>query len=440
MSLRFVNCDRNTPMLLPPDLRDWVAEDDLAHFIVEAVEGMDMRCAAVNHRGSGSEQYPPAILLAVLIYCYATGRFSSRDIERATYRDLSVRYLAANTHPDHDTLCKFRRENRVLVEAAFLEVLRLGAEMGLGRLGRICVDGTKMRANASMERTRRLSDAEAQLQDLQREVRECLAAAESADKNQSEDGTGLGERLRDRQRRSQQLAAARDRLRERHKAEAAKRELERANRGPGEPPRALPPEPPGSTPINLSDPESSKQREPRGGGFLQGYNAQLAVSAEPGGGLIVGASVCSDASDRRQLEPVIQGVPRELVPVKEIIADTGYDNLRQILSVEGQTGATVWCPPQQDASRKPGRPAPRRRQRETRVLREQRRKSMESVRGREMQALRHESIEPVFGIIKGALGFRGFLLRGLEKVNLEWKLVALAFNCRRLALRRALAN
>lgn len=133
---RMVNVDRATPMLLPPDLREWVAEDDMVHLVIESVDGMTLSALKVNRRGTGSEQYPPKMMLALLIYCYANGIFSSRRIERATRRDVSVRYLTANTHPDHDTICKFRRENFETISQAFLEVLKLAKVMGVLKVGR----------------------------------------------------------------------------------------------------------------------------------------------------------------------------------------------------------------------------------------------------------------------------------------------------------------
>jgi transposase len=146
MSTRFVNIDRDTPMLLPPDLREWVQQDDLVHFVVEALALLDVSTASVNHRGTGSEQYPPGMMLGLLIYSYAQGLFSSRQIERATYQNLSVRYLAANTHPDHDTIAKFRRDNGGLIRSAFVQLLQLAQAAGLVRLGAIALDGTKIGA------------------------------------------------------------------------------------------------------------------------------------------------------------------------------------------------------------------------------------------------------------------------------------------------------
>jgi transposase len=135
MAERFVEVDRETPMLLPADLREWVPEEDLVHFVIEAVKTLPSREFVVNERGSGYAQYPPSMMLALLIYCYANGIFSSRRIERATYRDLGVRYLTADTHPDHDTICKFRQQNAKLITKFFVRVLELAGELKLLRGG-----------------------------------------------------------------------------------------------------------------------------------------------------------------------------------------------------------------------------------------------------------------------------------------------------------------
>src|SRR5262245_49943502 len=152
MAHRFKNIDRATPMLLPPDLRDWVAEDDLVHFVISAVERLPLSAFHVNHKGCGDEQYPPHFMLTLLIYCYCNGLFSSRRIERATYRDVAVRFLCANTHPDHDSICEFRRKNLDAVAAAFVEVLELARELKLLQLGAVSLDGTQLKANASKDK------------------------------------------------------------------------------------------------------------------------------------------------------------------------------------------------------------------------------------------------------------------------------------------------
>ena len=154
-----MNVDRDTPMLLPVDLREWVPGEDLVHFVIEAVDSMQLPSMAVNRRGTGSEQYPPRMMLALLVYCYCMGVFSSRRIERATYRDIAVRYLTGDTHPDHDTICAFRRQNGLVVKEGFVEVLRLAAEMKLLKVGTVSVDGTHIRANASKHKSVRYDRA-----------------------------------------------------------------------------------------------------------------------------------------------------------------------------------------------------------------------------------------------------------------------------------------
>src|SRR5271167_175675 len=146
MATRFISIDRDTPLLLPPDLRDWVPDDHLVHFILDAVEALDLRQVKVNIRGTGSEQYPPSMLLCLLIYSYATGTFSSRRIEQSTYDSVPVRLLTADTHPDHDTICPFRRENQALLRESFVKVLQLAQQVNVLQFGQItvAVDGTKV--------------------------------------------------------------------------------------------------------------------------------------------------------------------------------------------------------------------------------------------------------------------------------------------------------
>ena len=151
MPARFVNIDRDTPLLLPPDLRQWIPPDHLAHYILDAIEHLPLTTLRVNERGTGDQQYPPRMLLGLLIYCYATGTFSSRAIERATYTDVAVRFLAGDTHPDHDTLCEFRRQNKAVFAESFVRVLEMAQELKLLKVGQLtlAVDGTKVLANAS---------------------------------------------------------------------------------------------------------------------------------------------------------------------------------------------------------------------------------------------------------------------------------------------------
>jgi transposase len=414
MATKYVNVDRQTPMLLPPDVRDWVADNELAHFVLEAVEASDLRAARVNARGTGDAQYPPGLMLALLIYNYATGTFSSRAMERATYDSMAVRYLCANHHPDHDTIAKFRRENGDLLRAAFVRVLELAREVGLLKLGTVSVDGTKLGANAAKRRSLRRAELQAELARLESEVDALVAQAEAADQDERDDGRRLPQELAHRQRRLERLRTAAAVLAEREKAAAQARGQDR-----DKPPSA-----------NASDPDSAILPTAQGP-FIQGYNAQAAVTAT-GPTLIVGAHVVAAPHDRQQLQPTLETIPAPLGAPAAVVADTGYDHPDQI-EVLRQRGIAVYCHPQ---GLRPEPPQQRNR-RAGWIVRWQRQAELDQPAVQKLYRRRCATSEPTFHIIKRLLGFTRFSLRGLPQVNLEWTLVCLAFNCRKLAARRA---
>jgi transposase len=181
MSARLVNVDRQTPLFLPPDLRDWVSPRDPVHFLIDSLPLLDFSSAVVNERGCGSAQYPPGMMAALLIYCYAHGIFSSRQIERATHQNVAVRYLTSDLHPDHDTIAKFRRENGALLKSLFVQILRLAQASELVKLGVIAIDGTKLKGAAAKRHTHTQAELEAQLRALDLRIGELLQQAEQAD-------------------------------------------------------------------------------------------------------------------------------------------------------------------------------------------------------------------------------------------------------------------
>lgn len=270
MSTRLVNVDRQTPMLLPPDLRDWVQQDDLVHFIVDGLAVLDLSSARLNLRGTGSQQYPPAMMLGLLIYCYAKGIFSSRQIEKATYQNISVRYLAANTHPDHDTIAKFRRENHTLIGSAFVQLLRLAQAAGLLRLGVVALDGTKIGAATTRRKNLTYAQLQQQIGQLESEVSQLLQRAEQADQS-AQDDNDLPEELAQAQQRRARLLEAKAQLEEQTTARAQQRDKEREQAPPGGKRSALDPQPKAEDQINLTDPDSTVTRTRHG--FIQGYNA-----------------------------------------------------------------------------------------------------------------------------------------------------------------------
>jgi transposase len=211
MAARFVEIDRDTLLLLPPDMRQWVPRDHLVHFVLDAVSELDLSSAKVNERGSGDEQYPPDMMLALVVYCYACGVFSSRAIEAMTYDSVAVRVLCGDTHPDHDTICSFRRNNGELLGSGFAQVLELAARCGVLKVGEITVaiDGTKVLANASRHAAVGYGRAGQQLRQVEHEIAELLAKAEDADSTPLDDGLSISEEIQRRQERKAKLAAAR---------------------------------------------------------------------------------------------------------------------------------------------------------------------------------------------------------------------------------------
>ena len=287
-------------MLFPPDLRDWVRKDDMVHFVIEAVEQMDLRMARVNERGSGSEQYPPSMMAALLIYCYAHGIFSSRKIETASYGDVAVRYLTGDTHPDHDTIATFRRRNRELFEQCFVQVLAMAGEVGVLQVGTVSIDGTKLAGNASKYKSVSYKRCEELLPLLEEKVQELVEQAEQVDGTESDAGDRLPEQLARHEKLKAKLARAKRVLEERAKAKAAvaqpayEAKVEARNKRQGrrkgchiKPPRQQP-EP--TDQVNLTDEDSGLMRASKKSPYIQGYNAQAAVDAD-GSQLVLGARV-----------------------------------------------------------------------------------------------------------------------------------------------------
>lgn len=441
---RYVNIDRDTPLLLPPDLRDWVPANHLVHFVLDAMEAIDTRSAAVNARGTGSEQYPPALLLGLLVYSYATGTFSSRQIERASYENVAVRLLCADTHPDHDTLCTFRRKNGPLLTHAFAQILELAARCGVLQVGQITVaiDGTKILANASKHAAVSHGHAEKNLRTLDLEIAELLAKADQADATPLRDGLTIPAEVQRRQERKAQLQRAKTEMEARayarFQAEQAEHEAKLARRAAsGKPPRGRPPQAPDPVPqpsdqVNFTDADSRIMKTKDG--FQQAYNAQAGV--ETASRLIVGPRVSQAPNDKRELVPDVAAVRRHLLP-DALLVDSGFVSEAAVTAVERATpGLTVLAAMQREPhgrtvaqlETRPDPPAPPPEAPFAARLRHR----TATAAGRARYKLRQQTVEPVFGIIKAVLGFWRFSLRGLAKVTLEWELVCLAYNLKRL--------
>ena len=291
--MAFHPIDRDTDYLLPPSVQEWLPEAHLARYVVDVVEGLDLSALERAYAGRGSEAYHPATLLSLLIYGYATGTFSSRKIERATFDSLAFRYIACNRHPDHDTLATFRKRFGKEFASAFVQVLQVARENQLARFGTVSLDGTKIHANASRHSALSYGHAEKIEAHLKAEVQELLALAEAADQSSVPDGVSLPDEIKRREDRLAAIATAKVKLEarakeryEQERAEYAARMAARAEKeaATGKKPGGTPPTPPESGPraddqINLTD-EESRIMKVAGGGFEQCYNAQATVDTE----------------------------------------------------------------------------------------------------------------------------------------------------------------
>jgi len=452
MSARFVNLDRQTPMLLPCDLRDWVPADHIVHFILDAVEQLPLTHFHVNHRGTGSEQYPPGMMLALLIYCYATGRFGSRTIEAATYSDVAVRYLCANTHPDHDSICAFRTANEAAFRAAFVSVLQLAHHLRLTQVGTVSVDGTKIQANASKHAAVSYQRAGEMIAQLELEVAELIERAQQAQARETQETLDIPAELVRREKRVAALQQARQVIEERareiaaaqqpqYEAKAAARQQQRDE---GKKPRGKDPTPPSATPdpkaqFNFTDPESRIMKAGSGQHFEQAYNAQAAVDEAM---LIVGQRISDAPNDKQELVATVAAISPVVAPaVKAVLADSGFYSEGAVRAVEQKpdgttTGMRVYAAVEKHSHHKsvadllpqpdPAVPGPEASAQEVMAHR------LQTAAGKTLYKLRKQTVEPVFGIIKEVMGFRQFLLRGRAKVELEWTLVCVSYNLKRL--------
>jgi transposase len=450
MGDNFVSYDRDTLFLMPPSVQDWVPQKHLARFVVDLVSQLDLREMRDSYDGRGSAAYHPEMLVALLFYAYATGVRASRKIETATYDSVAFRYIAANRHPDHDTIAAFRRRFLPHLQPIFNQILVLAGEMNCLKIGKVSLDGTKIKASASKHRALSLKGADQLEVRLRREAARMLELAEEADRA---DEAGEGEldipaELERREDRLKAIAQAKERIKAReaerqtqeqadHEDVLADRErIEKANgkkmqsRRPGRPKKGVRPQ----AQLNLTDAESRIM--PSSEGFIQGYNAQAAVDTDSM--LIVAADLSQRPTDRRLLKSMLRTLTELPIGKPEvIIADAGYfSELNVELCVE--SGFTPYIVPKRDRHhwglrrlKKPKDPGPRASALAKMLY------NLRTPEGRAIYALRKCTVEPVFGILKRAVGFRQFLLRGREKACGEYRLGCTAWNIKRLHTLRA---
>ena len=441
MRKRFRDCGLDQPYLLPPSLQDWLPENHLARLVAGVVEELDLSGIYEQYErkdGRGLAAYHPMMLTRVLLYGYCIGKRSSRQLEKATYEDVAIRYLAADQHPDHDTIAAFRQEHLTALASLFVQVLRLCRRVGLTKLSQVSIDGTKMRANASRRQSKPYRQLQSEEQELMEQVSEILGQAAQADAAEDEQygkgrrGEELPEDLNTAEKRLAKIRAAKAALEEeaRSRHEQARREREAAAGKPRNEAqrkrwqRARSPEPNPEAKGNLVDPDSRVMMNSGRAGFIQGYNAQIAVDTDSH--VIVAATITQQEHDKQQLVPVVEAIRRMTGRKPAVIAaDSGYWSSE---AVEHQSlrGIRVLVPPDAGHTRQLTSSSPR-----TEAAQLMRRKLAHSS-GRKSYARRKGSVEPVFGTLKEHRGYRRFLFRGDAKVSAEWQLICAAHNIRKL--------
>jgi len=455
MGKRFRTDHLDQRLLLPPSLHDWLPEGHLARFVADVVQELDLGAVYRSYEGDGRglAAYQPSMLVRLLLYGYCRGVVSSRKIEKATYEDVAFRYLAADAHPDHDTIASFRKRHLEALAGLFAQALQLCAKAGLVKLGHVAIDGTKIKANASKHKAmsyERMNETELR---LRREVEELLRRAEQTDAaedtqyGKGKRGDELPAELARRESRLAKIREAKAALEqeakqkaERQRAEAeakiAKRREQEAQTGKkagGRDPQAPDPEqarPEPKAQRNFTDPDSRIMMDGANkGSFVQAYNAQAAVDGQAQ--VVVAAAITQAANDSKQLTPLVEQTAANMGrKPRAVSADAGYWSADNV-TAEGVAGIDLYIA---TGRRKHGEPI------ETATgppparasVQEAMRHKLRTEAGQAVYKMRKAIVEPVFGQTKERRGFRRFSFRGMDKVRAEWKLVCLTHNLLKL--------
>jgi len=446
MAYNFLPCDRNQSYLLPPSLVDWLPQDHLAWFVLDAVEQIDLKQFYKKYRsdGVGNSAFNPSIMVGLLIYSYCTGERSSRRIEKHCQTDVAYKVITANQLPDHTTISRFRKDNESPMKALFLEILRLCADAGLVKLGKVSLDGTKIKADASLSANRTLKHLE---QEIDKMLSEAAAKDAEEDKAYGADKRGdeMPEGLRNRESRINRLKACKERL-EQEKAQAIQMQQDKIDRretkkeATGKKSRGRKPKSPQEAEnkdakANVTDPDSRIMKTRKG--YVQGLNAQAVTTEQQ---IIVAEDVTQEENDKRQLHPMLEQTEsnRKTVGIKEktgvALADAGYcsdDNFTKRPAGDVELLVAVQKDYKQrkaiEAQPLPECPIP-----DCLSATELMERKLLTERGRELYKLRSQTVEPVFGQIKDVLGFDRFMRRGIKACRSEWSLVCATHNLLKL--------
>ena len=411
-------------LLLPPSLREWLPEDHLAYFVSDLIDHLDLSAitAVYEDEERGYPPYHPVMLTKVLVYAYCVGVFSSRKIQRRLIEDIAFRVLAAGNEPDFRTVGDFRKRHLPALQGFFEQVLQVARDLGTLRVGRVALDGSKVKANASKHKAMSYGRMREKRQQLRKEVQQLLAQAEAVDAAEDAEygtdrrGDELPAELQRRETRLQRIREATRALKTRAKEEAASK---------GQPVESAKPDP--KAQYNFTDPESRIMKGPDG--FVQAYNAQIAVDDQQ---LIVGQAVTQETNDKKQLLPMITIIEAQsgLTPT-HLLADAGYCSDENLAAIAETPIDAFISTRKQKHGERPG-PCPRGPLPTTATRVDRMTRKLHTKAGAAVYAARKAIVEPVFGQIKQARGFRQFLLRGLEKVQGEWSLVCTTHNILKL--------
>lgn len=446
MSNKFIPIDRDQPFVIP--VQSWLADDHLARFIVAIIDGLDVSALEGSYSGGGSQAYPPKMMLALLFYGYVTGIFTSRKLEKATYELIPMIYITGNTHPDHNSINTFRKRFLGEMTDLFTQILLRAYALGALRLGDVSLDGTKIHANASKHNAMSWGYANRLEEQLRAEVEALLKKAEEAGDTEPVVGMNVGEEIARRQVTLQQIGEAKEELEARAKLrfdlekaaydakqkQRQEREKELGHKLGGPKPKPPEPGPLDTDQVNFTDPES-RIMPVSSGGFEQCYNAQASV--DQASHLIIANHVTQAPNDKQEVKPTVinlDALPDELGHVEHIAADTGYCSASNAEACEQKKIIPLFACGREAHHLSPearfadvGKAPPA-----TASAMERMQHRIKTPEGKKIYAKRKSTVEPAFGVIKQVMGFRQFLLRGLEAVTGEWTLVCIAYNLKRL--------
>lgn len=446
MAYNFLPCNRNQTYLLPPSLTDWLPEDHLAWFVLDAVEQIDVSAFYKKYRidGVGNSAFNPSMMVSLLIYAYCTGERSSRRIEKYCQTDVAYKVITANQYPDHTTINRFRKDNQSHLKALFVDILRLCGEAGLVKLGTVSLDGTKMKSNASLSANRTLEHLE---QEIDKMLREASVTDAQEDKTYGADKRGdeMPDDLRNRNSRLERLRACKERL-EQEKAQAQQAQQEKIDRAEaktestGKKPRGRKPKPPEDAgkkdaKANVTDPDSRIMKTRKG--FVQGLNGQAVVTQEQ---VIVAEDVTHQENDKQQLHPMLEQTEsnRKAAGIEEetgvALADAGYCSDANFTKTPAGDVELLVATQKDHKQRKamPTEQSPQEGLPDGLSPTELMERKLLTERGRELYRIRGQTVEPVFGQIKDVRGFERFMRRGIEACRSEWSLICATHNLLKL--------